>query len=132
MLGKEQYVNVAEPGKKADWQYRGIDFIDVVTRISNNERTIIRIMKDSMKWNKELNSYNYVVELQPDSVHFDPNAHDSIKYETFLKGFNLLYKQDLMRRVKRHHYMFNPDFFLPVGEQQAYFERMWAESKPCK
>lgn len=110
----------------------GIDFIDVVTRISNNERTVIKFIKDSITWDKELHSFNYIATLAPDSAFFDPAAQGSIKYETFLKGFNLLCKEDLVRRVRRHQYMFNPDFFIPSGEQVAYFERIWAESKPCK
>ena len=132
MVGRESWNNVAEEGKKADWQFTGIDFIDVVTRISNNERTVIKFIKDSIIWDKELNSFNYIATLAPDSVFFDPTANGSIKYETFLKGFNLLCKEDLVRRVRRHQYMFNPDFFIMHGEQTAYFERIWAESKPCK
>ena len=132
MVGRESWNNIAEEGQKADWQFTGIDFIDVVTRISNNERTVIKFIKDSIIWDKELNSLNYIATLAPDSAFFDPAAHGSIKYETFLKGFNLLCKEDLVRRVRRHQYMFNPDFFIMHGEQTAYFERIWAESKPCK
>lgn len=107
----------------------GIDFIDVITRISNNERTVIKFMKDAIKWDKEMNSFNYIVKFDPDSAFFDPAVHESIKYETFLKGFNLLYKEDLVRRTSRYHYMFNPELFMPSGEQSAYFERIWSESK---
>lgn len=132
MVGKETWTNLADEGAKPDWQFSGIDFIDTFAAMSKREQTIIRFMKDSMKWDKELNSFNYIVKFDPESIHFDPAAEDSMPYESFLKGFNLLHKKDLARRVKRYHYMLNPDFFIPSGEQTTYFEQKWAESKPCK
>lgn len=132
MVGKQTWTNLAEKGQKPDWQFEGIDFIDAFAAMSKREQTIVRLMKDCIKWSTELNSFNYIVELCPDSIHFNTAAEDTIPYESFLKGFNLLYKKDLVRRVRRHNYMFNPDFFVPSGEQVTYFEQKWAESKPCK
>ena len=129
MVGKQTWTNLANKGDKPDWQYEGIDFIDAFRSMSNNEQSIIKFMKDSIKWDKEHNSLNYVVELSPDSVHFDPAADDVIAYPTFLKGYQLLFKRDLVRRTKRHHYMMNPAFFCVTGERTSYFESVWAESK---
>lgn len=132
MVGKERWVNLASDGDKPDWKYEGIDFIDAFAAMSKREQSITKLIKDCIKWDPTINSFNYLVELQPDSVHFNESATDSIPYNTFLKGFGLLAKKNLVRRIKRNHYMFNPDFFIPSGEQSHYFELLWAQSKQCK
>ena len=131
MLGKQRWVNLSDDGVKPEWQYEGIDFIDEFAAMSKREQAVTKLLKDCIIWDKELNSFNYIIELTPESVHFNELASDSMPYNTFLKGFQLLYKKDLVRRVKRNHYMFNPDFFIPAGEHTTYFERIWNESKPC-
>ena len=110
----------------------GIDFIDAFAAMSKREQAITKLIKDCIKWDPTINSFNYLVELSPDSIHFNESATDSMPYNTFLKGFGLLAKKDLVRRIKRNHYMFNPDFFIPSGEQSHYFELLWAQSKQCK
>jgi hypothetical protein len=132
MVGKERWVNLSTDGDKPDWQYEGIDFIDAFAAMSKREQAVTKLIKDCIKWNKELNSFDYLVELSPTSVHFNESVTDSMPYNTFLKGFQLLFKKDLVRRIKRNHYMFNPDFFIPSGEQAKYFELLWTESKSCK
>lgn len=132
MVGKERWVNLATDGAKPDWQYEGIDFIDAFAAMSKREQSVTKLIKDCIKWDKELNSFNYIVELTTDSVHFNENLTDAMPYNTFLKGFQLLFKKDLVRRIKRNHYMFNPDFFIPSGENSAYFTMAWNESKSCK
>jgi hypothetical protein len=131
MVGKESYVNVSETNKP-DWQYKGIDFIDAVVSMSSNERTVVKLMKDGILWSKELNSYNFVVPLAPESLAFNPEVDESIQYATFLKGFKLLHKKDYVRRIRKCEYMFNPEFFILTGEQIPYFQRLWNESKPHK
>jgi hypothetical protein len=132
MVGKQRLINKSNIKSKPDWQFEGIDFIDEMVNMTTNEQTIVKFMKDEIRWDKEANTYQYVVSFPPDSVYFNPEAHGSIKYETFLKGFSLLHQKDLVRRVKKHHYMFNPNFFIPTGEQSAAFGLLWVQSKACK
>jgi hypothetical protein len=132
MVGKESYVNISEMGKKPEYQYEGIDFIDQVVAMSNNERTVMKLIKDDIRWDKAINSYGFIVKLPPESLAFDQTVDDSMLYSTFLKGFKLLHKKDLARRVRKGEYMFNPEFFILTGEQVPYFQRLWDESKPYK
>lgn len=132
MVGKERWVNLASEGDKPDWKYEGIDFIDAFAAMSKREQSIVKLIKDCIKWDTTINSFNYLVELSPESIHFDETAIYSMPYNTFLKGFSLLAKKNLVRRIKRNHYMFNPDFFIVSGEQSHYFELLWAQSKSCK
>ena len=129
MVGKQAWTNISPEGTKAEWQYEGIDFIDVFSAMTNNERFIIRIMKNSFRWDKAMNSYDYVVKLTADSANFDPACDDQIPYRSFLESYQTLFRQDIVRRVRRGHYMMNPAFLHITGEQIPYFERIWAESK---
>lgn len=129
MVGKQSLVNKSPKGTKPDYQMEGIDFIDTFAAMSKREQRIIKLVKDCIKWDKSLNSLNYVVSLPPDSVEFDPQVEDYVPYNTFQKAFGTLFKQDIIRRTRRHHYMLNPEFLIPSGELAAHFEIVWNESK---
>ena len=132
MVGREALVNKAGPGEKPEWVQEGIDFIDTIVAVSSKERSVIKLLKDNMRWDKELNSINYIAYLPPDSVEFDTSLPNTMAFNTFQKAFGLLFAKDLVRRVTRHHYMFNPAFFIIAGEQKSYFEGKWNESKQYK
>ena len=87
MVGRQTLVNKAEKGSKPDWHFEGIDFIDEFAAMSKREQAVTKLLKDCIIWDKELNSFNYVIELTPESVHFNELASDSMPYNTFLKGF---------------------------------------------
>ena len=128
MVGKEALVNKASKGEKADWQWEGIDFIDVMVSLSSREQRVIKLIKDCIKWDPTINSLNYIVELAPDSVHFNPDVDGTITYRMFLDGYGLLFKKDFVRRISKNRYMFNPEFFVIVGEAQLYFDLKWQEA----
>ena len=129
MIGREQLVNIAPEGAKTkEWRMKGIDFIDAFVAMSSREQKVVKLIKDCIKWDPTLNSLNYIVELAPDSVHFNEDLEGSMSYSVFLKGYGLLFKKDLVRRVSRNRYMFNPEFFVIVGEAQLYFDQKWNES----
>lgn len=129
MVGKQALINKSEKGQKPDWQWEGIDFIDTFAAMTKREQQIVRLVKNCIKWDKSINSLSYIVNLPPDSVEFDPAADDSMVYSSFIKGYGLLHKKDLLRRVSKHRYMFNPEFFVPTGELAAHYEIVWNESK---
>ena len=129
MVGREQLVNIAPEGAKTkEWKMQGIDFIDAFVAMSSREQKVVKLIKDCIKWDPTLNSLNYIVELAPDSVHFNTEVQDSMDYNSFLKGYSLLFKKDLVRRVSRNRYMFNPEFFVITGEAQLYFDQKWQEA----
>ena len=131
MVGREQLVNIAPEGAtKKEWRMEGIDFIDAMVAMTSREQKLIKLMKDGILWDKNLNGLNYVVELAPDSIHFNPEVYESMPYNTFLKGYGLLFKKDLMRRVGRNKYMLNPEFFVTTGEASLHFDLIW-QSAPA-
>lgn len=133
MVGREQLVDISPAGSsKKEWKMQGIDFIDAFVAMSSKEQSVVKLIKDGIKWDPTLNSLNYIVELAPDSVHFNTELQGSMSYNTFLKGYGLLFKKDLVRRVSRNRYMFNPEFFVITGEAQLYFDQKWNESTSAK
>ena len=125
MVGKEQWMNLADKGQEPDWKYSGIDFIDEFAAMSKREQSVVKFLKDQIKWDSQLECFNSLITLPADSPEFEMA---DIPYEVFLKGYQLLFKKDLVRRVSRGVYMFNPDFILPTGEV-TYFKMKWSESK---
>lgn len=131
MVGKEHWVDRNLTGKgKPNWQLEGIDFLTTFTHLSKVEQLIICIIKDAIKWNTEVNSYIYIVELDQYSLVFDKSTTLYVMaYKSFLKGFQLLFQRDLVRRTGRNHYMMNPEFFIIHGEQSLYFGQAWSQAK---
>lgn len=133
MVGREQLVDISPVGSsKKEWKMQGIDFIDAFVAMSSREQKVVKLIKDCIKWDPTLNSLNYIVELAPDYVHFNEDLQGSMSYSVFLKGYSLLFKKDLVRRVSRNRYMFNPEFFVITGEAQLYFDQKWNESTSAK
>ena len=133
MVGREQLVDISPVGSsKKEWNMQGIDFIDAFVAMSSKEQSVVKLIKDGIKWDPTLNSLNCIVELAPDSVHFNEDLEGSMSYSVFLKGYGLLFKKDLVRRVSRNRYMFNPEFFVITGEAQLYFDQKWNESTSAK
>ena len=129
MVGREQLVDISPVGSsKKEWKMQGIDFIDAFVAMSSREQKVVKLIKDCIKWDPDLHSLNYIVELAPDSVHFNEDLEGSMSYSVFLKGYGLLFKKDFVRRISRNRYMFNPEFFVIVGEAQLYFDLKWQEA----
>ena len=105
-----------------------IDFIDAFVAMSSKEQKVVKLIKDCIKWDPTINSLNYIVELAPDSVHFNPDVEGTITYRMFLDGYSALFKKDFVRRISKNRYMFNPEFFVIVGEAQLYFDLKWQEA----
>jgi len=129
MVGREQLVNVAPKGNtKKEWRMEGIDFIDAVVAMSAKEQKVVKLIKDCIKWSTEMGSLDYIVELSPDSVHFNPDVDGTMTYNMFLKGYGLLFKKDLVRRISKSRYMFNPEFFVITGDAQLHFDVVWQQA----
>jgi len=132
MVGRERPVNIAPEGKQKEWEMQGMDGIDALLAMSSREGAVVKLIKDNTRWSKEANGFMYAVELTPESVHFQDGVIGSMEYNSFLKGYGLLFKKDLVRRVRRNTYMFNPEFFNLSGETKAHFQIVWNEAPAYK
>ena len=79
---------------------KSIDLIKELINCSKPAQTVIGWIKDGMVWNHYDNQIEFIVKVVPE--------HDAAK-QVLKKGFKELSDKGLVKRVKRSHYMINPN-----------------------
>lgn len=104
-------------GKMNKHGIQSLDFLQEVMDMTKAEQLVIATIKNLYEWD------NVTGEVHiPLSRMFDKQ-----KTKTFLKGFGLLKKKDLVRRTKTGHYMINPNaVFLQSYEEGL---KLWNKSE---
>ena len=100
-----------------------IQSINLTKEIINSSKRAQRVIEwiiDGMTWNYIDEQIEFVIKIVP--------ATDADK-QTLLKGFKELYDRDLVRRVKRSHYMINPHAIITDHKKQL---KVWNTCKPSK
>lgn len=128
MVGKQTWVETDKATKQ--WELEGMDFLDVFYRLGQREQRVVMLLKDGIKWDNTIGCFNFVVPVTKDSDLFE-SMYNGLRYDEFLRGYQTLHKQDLVRRVSSGKYMMNPEFFVPSNEQ-AMFAKFWSEAKQHK
>jgi hypothetical protein len=78
---------------------QSIDFLQELMDMTKAEQLVITSIKNLYEW-----------ENHSGEVHIPlSKTFDKQKTNTFLKGFGVLKKKDLVRRTKTGHYMVNPN-----------------------
>jgi len=88
---------------------RSIDLIVEIVKCSKPAQTVVMWIKDGMTWNPYDERIDFVVKVQPDT---------SAGKKVLAKGFKELSEKDLVRRVKRSHFMINPNALITDYEAQ--------------
>ena len=123
VLFKKKIKQVAEPnynrignGTVNKHKITSIDLIDVVIEASGSGKWLIKKIKDGIGWD---NSYDPVVKITP--------ANNPEK-QHLVRGFAELSAKDLVRRIKRSHYMINPNALIPAKYEEAL--AIWEAAAP--
>lgn len=87
----------------------GIDLLKELTECSKAGQFLILQIKDGIN---HINGYHHVVKV-------DRKELTSTECQYLAKGYKELVEKDLVRRVKRGHYMINPNALVPVDYEQA-------------
>ena len=98
---------------------QAIDFIGEMIRMTKPAQTVIGWIKDGMVYETSTKGVQFVVKVIPDT-----NAG----MQVLKKGFKELFEKDLVRRVKRSHYMINPRAMVIDFPVQS---KLW-DSSPMK
>ena len=133
MIGKVKWTNTAPKNSVPKWQSEGIDFVDMLTTFNKQEIYLLKIMKDRFKYNPVIKSPNYAALVLPTDIEFNKDSgHYLMDYNQFIRAYNKMHKKDLIRRCKKHTYLFNPEFFIYSGNEVTAnrFKQMWKTSKP--
>ena len=87
---------------------KGIDLIDEVINSSKAAQYTIKWIKDAITYGNR----NGVVKIEMKELN-------NVQQQQFQKGFKELNEKNLMRRVKRSHYMINPNALIPSEYDEA-------------
>lgn len=104
-------------GKMNKHGIQSLDFLQEVMDMTKAEQLVIATIKNLYEWDSVTGEVHV-----PLSKMFDKQ-----KTKTFLKGFGILKKKDLVRRTKTGHYMINPNaVFLQSYEEGL---KLWNKSE---
>lgn len=88
---------------------KSIDLIDVVIASSKAGQFLIQKIKAGMNWD---NSYHFVTKINSSSLTSTEKQYLAI-------GYKELEAIDIVRRVKRGHYMLNPNALISIQYDEA-------------
>lgn len=95
---------------------QSIDFIREVAFASKAAQFLLLSIKDGIGYG---NDYHHVVKVQGTTKH---------EKNMISAGYKELVARDLVRRVKRGHYMINPNALIPIDYEQALKD--WEDANP--
>lgn len=86
-----------------------IDLIDVVIASSKAGQFLIQKIKAGMSWD---NNYHFVTKIESKYL-------SSYEQKLIVEGYRELEAIDIVRRVKRGHYMLNPNALISLQYDEA-------------
>jgi len=93
---------------------QSIDLIKELVNCSKPAQVVLLWIKDGMVWNPYEEQIDFVVKVVPET---------SASKRTLKSGFKELSEKNLVRRVKRSHYMINPNAIITDYEKQI---KVWS------
>ena len=104
-------------GKMNRHGIQSVDFLQEVMDMTKAEQLVVATIKNLYEWDNRTGEVHVPLS----------KLFDKTKSKTFLKGFGLLKKKNLVRRTKPGHYMINPDaIFLQSYEEGM---KLWEKSE---
>ena len=100
-------------GTMNKYQVKSIDLIDVVIASSKAGQFLIQQIKAGMNWD---NSYHYVTKIESKNL-------STYEQKLLVEGYKELEAIDIVRRVKRGHYMINPNALISLQYEEAI--KLW-------
>ena len=105
--------------------YTPIDAIDALTDLTTQEQWTIRFLKNNLILIDE--RVNGAIKLRTSSKSIISTSElSSADKQKFQTGYKRLHAKNLLKRVKRQHYIFNPNFFIPhfYDEEMKLFDSL--------
>ena len=88
------------------------DAIEEMTHMSVSELFVIRTLKNYITF--EMVETNGGLKQKTSNICIIPMSDLSDKdKQKFKEGYKRLREKEIVKRIKRQHYIFNPDFFIP-------------------
>lgn len=97
-----------------------IDLLREIANMSKPAQFLVLAIKDGMSW---VNGFSPVVRITQSEL--------CATHQKYLKkGFKELKEKDLVRRIRRSHYMVNPNALIPPDYEEAL--KVWEDADPNK
>jgi hypothetical protein len=102
-----------------------LDFIDLMSEMTPQELWTIKFLKDNLILLSERVSGKIKYRTTCRSIIKTSNL-SSAEQQKFKKGYKRLNAKNLVKRIKRQHYILNPDFFIPhyYNEEKTMFDNV--------
>lgn len=89
-----------------------IDFIDVMANMSTQELWVVKLLKDNLILIKQITDNGIKLRTSSKSIIKQSNLSQAEK-QKFKIGYKRLHEKNVLKRIKREHYILNPNFFIP-------------------
>lgn len=96
---------------------KGIEYMDFVKEICNmtpQELYMIDVMNDTLVQGVYKTKDDKIAKYTTNEAMILSRNYTAPQKRKLMKGYERLYAKDIVRRVKRQHYMFNPRFVIPM------------------
>ena len=93
-------------------EHSPMDAIDEMAKMSTRELWVIKILKDNLILKEEKINGRFKKRTSCLSVVLNSSLTNP-EQQKFKAGFKRLKESNLVKRIKREHYILNPDFLIP-------------------
>ena len=88
---------------------KSIDLLAIAMELPKPAQYVLKWIKDGMVWNSHDERIEFLIKVVPET---------KAGKRTLVNGFKILKEKDLVRRIKRSHYMINPNAIITDYEKQ--------------
>ena len=107
--------------RKLDKRNRPMDLIKLMANMSSSELYVVLQLRTNL-YPEEVKQLDGTTKLRTTcKVDFALKNLTSADKRKFQRGFKLLREKDIVRRIKRSSFMFNPNFMIPSDYESEYF-----------
>lgn len=120
------YFNMVGNGKKNNLLGKGIMAMDLIlemTKLTDQEQFLIREMRLNLIHKEGISDSGQAFNYPTNVAKITGKNYTDSEKQRIKTGFKRLKEKDIVKRVKREHYIFNPQFIIPFNYSEA--EELW-------
>jgi len=102
-----------------------LDAIEIITDMTIRELYALKLLKSNLILKEERTHDRIKLRTSCESIIINSNLTNP-EQQKFKAGFKLLHKKNIVKRIKREHYILNPNFIIPYfyEEELKLFETL--------
>ena len=106
-------------------EHNPIDAIDQMANMTPQELWVIKLLKDNLILVEERTAKGIKLRTSAKAI-IKASELTNAEQQKFKTGYKRLHIKNLLKRIKREHYILNPDFFIPhyYQEERELFDNL--------